>query len=103
MVVTGASINVIDEQTFSKFREVTLKSTKTKAFAYNQSEPVNFLGKLEAVVETRKRMTVATFYCDARTELWQPTVPVDNAGLGTSHSTHKPSFYKECCIGRHNW
>ena len=62
MVDTGASINVIDEQTFSKFREVTLKSTKTKAFAYNQSEPVNFLGKFEAVVETRKRMTVATFY-----------------------------------------
>ena len=41
---------------------MTIKSTKTKAFAYNQSEPVNFLGKFEAVVDMRKRMTVATFY-----------------------------------------
>ena len=48
--------------TFSKFREATLKPTKTKAFAYNKSEPVNFLGKFDAVVETRKRMTVATVY-----------------------------------------
>ena len=71
MIDTRASINVIDGQTFSKFREVTLKSAKTKAFAYNQFEPVNFLGKFEAVVETRKRMTVAPF-CGARTELWQP-------------------------------
>ena len=55
MVDTGASINVIDEQTFSKFREVTLKPTKTRAFAYNQSEPVNFLGKFDAFVKTRKR------------------------------------------------
>ena len=62
MVDTGASINVIDKQTFSKFREVTLQPTKTRAFAYNQSEPVNFLGKFDAVVETRKRMTVATVY-----------------------------------------
>ncbi len=62
MVDTGASINVIDEQTFSKFRKVTLQRTNTKAFAYNQSEPVDFLGKFEAVVETRKRMSVATFY-----------------------------------------
>ena len=62
MVDTVASINVIDEQIFSKFREVTLKPTNTKAFAYNQSEPVNFLGKFDAVVKTRKRMTVATVY-----------------------------------------
>ena len=62
MVDTGASINVIDKQTFSKFRKVTLQRTNTKAFAYNQSEPVDFLGKFEAVVATRKRMSVATFY-----------------------------------------
>ena len=31
-------------------------------FAYNQSEPVNFLDKFEDAMETRKRMTVATFY-----------------------------------------
>ena len=61
MVDTGASINVIDEQTFSKFREVALESTKTKGFAYNQSEPVNFLGKFQAAVETRKQMIVITF------------------------------------------
>ena len=64
MADTGASVNVMDEQTFSKFREVTLKSTKSKAFAYNQLEPVNFLGKFESVVKTRKRMTAATFYVE---------------------------------------
>ncbi len=62
MVDTGVSINVIDEHTFSKFRKVTFQRTNTKAFAYNLSEPVDFLEKFEDVVETRKRMSVATFY-----------------------------------------
>ena len=39
-----------------------LSRTNTKAFAYNTNSPVEFLGKFEAVIETRKGMTVATFY-----------------------------------------
>ena len=59
---TGATINVIDEQTFSKMDSVQLKPTNTKAFPYNSAQPVKFLGKFEAVVETRKRLSVAIFY-----------------------------------------
>jgi hypothetical protein len=32
------------------------------AFPYNTTQPVKFLGKFEAVVETRKRLSVAMFY-----------------------------------------
>ena len=39
-----------------------LSRTNTKAFAYNTNSPVEFLGKFEAIIETQKRMTVATFY-----------------------------------------
>ncbi|CAB4016472.1 Retrovirus-related Pol poly from transposon, partial [Paramuricea clavata] len=59
---TGATINVIDEQTFSKMDGVKLKQTNTKAFPYNTTQPVKFLGNFEAVVETRKRLSVAMFY-----------------------------------------
>jgi hypothetical protein len=41
---------------------VKLKTTTVKAFAYNAQTPVKFLGKFEALVETRKRVAVATFY-----------------------------------------
>ena len=102
MVDTGASINVIDEQTFSKFRKVTLQRTNTKAFAYNQSEPVDFLGKFEVVVETRKRMSVATFY----------VVKGQNSGNLLSLSTaqdlglitlkNKQCFDEGCCTRKHN-
>ncbi len=59
---TGATINVIDEQTFSKMDGVQLKPTNTKAFPYNSAQSVKFLGKFEAVIETRKRLSVAIFY-----------------------------------------
>lgn len=61
-VDTGASINVIDQETFDNMHNVELKRTSTKAFAYNTSTPVEFLGKFDAVIETRKRISVATFY-----------------------------------------
>jgi hypothetical protein len=41
---------------------VKLKTTNVKAFAYNAQTPVKFLGKFEALIETRKRVAVATFY-----------------------------------------
>ena len=59
---TGATINVIDEQTFSKMDGVQLKPTNTKAFPYNSADPVKFLGKFEVVVETRNPLSVAMFY-----------------------------------------
>ena len=59
---TGATINVIDQTTYSKMDRVNLKQTNIKAFAYNATEPVEFQGKFEAVIETRKRIAVAKFY-----------------------------------------
>lgn len=61
-VDTGATINVIDRKTFDTLQVIKLNRTNTKAFAYNTTTPVNFLGKFDAVIETRKRMSVATFY-----------------------------------------
>jgi hypothetical protein len=59
---TGASLNVIDRATYEKMDGVKLKTTNVKAFAYNAQTPVKFLGKFEALIETRKRVAVATFY-----------------------------------------
>ena len=62
MVDTGSSINVLDHKTFSKMVDVTLARTTTKAFPYNTSQPVHFVGKFQALVQTKKRYTVATFF-----------------------------------------
>ena len=62
MVDTGASINVLDKETFEKLPEIALEKTKTRAFAYDTEKPVKFLGKFHAVIETRKRYAVTTFY-----------------------------------------
>ena len=62
MVDTGASINVIDKETFAKLPEIQLEQAKTRAFAYDNDKPVRIIGKFDAVLEKRKRYTVATFY-----------------------------------------
>ena len=62
MVDTGASINVIDQKTYSKLCDVHLKPTQTRAFVHNQSQSVSFMGKFDAVIQPKKRMSVATFY-----------------------------------------
>ena len=59
---SGATINVIDHGTFSKMQNITLTRTKTKAFAYDTTSPVEFVGKFDAVIGTKKRISVATFY-----------------------------------------
>ena len=59
---TGASLNVIDRATYDHMDRVQFKKTNVKAFAYNAQTPVKFLGKFEALIETRKRITIATFY-----------------------------------------
>ncbi|CAB4008818.1 Hypothetical predicted protein [Paramuricea clavata] len=43
-------------------QDIKLTRTNTKAFAYNTKSAVEFWGKFEAVIETRKRIYVATFY-----------------------------------------
>ena len=67
-VDTGASINVIDQNTYAKMKGVELQRTSVKAFAYNSAKPVKFIGKFETTVETRKRIAVATFYVAKTTD-----------------------------------
>ena len=62
MVDTGASLNVIQKETFAKLPEIQLEQAKTRAFAYDNDKPVRIIGKFDAVLETRRRYTVATFY-----------------------------------------
>ena len=62
MADTGASINVLDRKTFSKMVDATLARTTTKAFPYDSSQPIQFIGKFQALVQTKKRYTVATFF-----------------------------------------
>ena len=66
MVDTGATINVIDQNTYAKIKSSELTHTKINAFAYNSSEPAKFLGEFDAVVETKKRVAIATFYVTKR-------------------------------------
>ena len=61
----GATNNVIDDATVKKMDGVNLKKTSIKAFAYKAKEAVEFQGKFEATIET-KRVAVATF-CVAQT------------------------------------
>ncbi|XP_065068993.1 uncharacterized protein LOC135694219 isoform X1 [Rhopilema esculentum] len=62
LVDTGASINIIDNATFSQLKGISLQPTNIKAYAYNSQTPVKMKGKFESLVETKKRYAVAKFY-----------------------------------------
>ena len=62
LVDSLATINVIDSDTYSKLNAVKLLRTKTKAYPYNSQQPVNFLGKFEAIIETSKKYTISNIY-----------------------------------------
>ncbi len=61
---TGATINVVDQETFAKMVKPwpDLKKTSIKAFPFDAKSPVRFVGRFEATIATRKRVAVATFY-----------------------------------------
>ena len=61
-VDTCASINVMDQETFLKLKGISLHKTNVKAYTYNATKPVRFLGKFDTLVETRRRCTTCTFY-----------------------------------------
>ena len=63
LVDTGASVNVLDESTYNSLSSTTkLDKPSVKIYPYNSHNPVELLGKLQATVETKNRVTVATFY-----------------------------------------
>ena len=62
MVDTGASINVLDRNTFEKLRAVKLHPTKIKAYPFTSKQPVEFKGKFETMVESKSKYCITTFY-----------------------------------------
>ena len=62
LVDSGATINVIDADTFANLKNVKLLRTSTKAYPYQSKIPVEFLGKFESIIETKKKCTVGTVY-----------------------------------------
>ncbi|CAB4013461.1 Retrovirus-related Pol poly [Paramuricea clavata] len=65
IIDTGASINIIDENTFAninKYKSISLKRTRTKLFAYGSKQQLPVIGTFEATIETKKRMTISTIH-----------------------------------------
>ena len=65
IIDTGASINIIDENTFahiSKSTPMSLKQTRTKLFAYVSTEQLPVIGQFEVMLETKKRITASTIH-----------------------------------------
>ena len=67
-MITGASINVMDENAFSKLQshnernKLKLKQPKMNIYAYASTTPLNILGTFTTVVESRRRVNFAMFY-----------------------------------------
>ena len=62
-VDTGTTLNVIDRSTFAKLKgSVKLRKTNTRAYAYNTTEPVEFMRIFEALIETKRNYLPCTFY-----------------------------------------
>ena len=51
-VDTGATINVLDRHTFDQMTNINLQPTNVKAYTYDTTTPVKFLGKFEAAIST---------------------------------------------------
>ena len=62
LIDTGASINVIDQKTSLRMKDAHLLETRAKTFPCKTSKPVTFKGKFQAMVETKKRCAVTTFF-----------------------------------------
>lgn len=65
VIDTGASINIIDQTTFAlinKTKPISLQRTHTKLFAYGSTQQLPVLGKFETIIESKKRVTVASIH-----------------------------------------
>jgi hypothetical protein len=63
MADTGASLNILDEATFTKLRTKSkLSGTNEKIFPYGPNKPLPLVGKCDCEVETEKKISVETFF-----------------------------------------
>ena len=65
-VDTGSTINIIDENTFKQLQNINLQKTHVRAYPFNSSESVHMTGKFDTLIESRKRLNVATIYVTAQ-------------------------------------
>ena len=65
-VDTGSTINIIDENTFKQLQNINLQETHVRAYPFNSSKPVQMTGKFDTLIESRKRLTIATIYVTAQ-------------------------------------
>ena len=62
---SGASVNIIDNNTFAKVTRqsnIQLMRSKIKFFAYATKTPLDIRGYFEAAVESGNKITLARFY-----------------------------------------
>lgn len=63
LIDTGSTINVIDEDTYSRMSpKPKLSKTDSKVYAYGTNNTVHLLGKFQATVETESKITTAPVY-----------------------------------------
>ena len=68
LVDRGASVNILNMQTFTEINNrlqepLKLKRTKTKAFTYGKDEPtLKILGEVDTVIETKTKFLESKFF-----------------------------------------
>ena len=59
-------IRILDENTFKQLQNINLQKTYVRAYPFNSSEPVQMTGKFDTLIQSWKRLTVATIYVTAQ-------------------------------------
>ena len=104
IIDTGASINIIDENTFAcitEQRPISLKRTRTKLFVNGSKQHLPVMEKFEATLETKKQMTASTIHvvkgiygsilsCDTAKDLNLVQVNVNNIKVKDCQKTTQP-------------
>ena len=67
---TGSTINIMDQNTFKALGDINLKKTRIKAYPTNSAESVEMKRKFQTLLESRKRITVATIFVPEENEGW---------------------------------
>ena len=63
LIDTGATVDIIDANTFEKLRKkVSLQKSTTKIYAYRFQTPLPLKGQFQATLESKKRYTVSQIY-----------------------------------------
>ena len=67
LVDTGATVNILTKRDLdnilsSRNESMHLKKMKTSVYAFGSREPIQLQGKFDTVIESKRRVTVATLY-----------------------------------------